>query len=148
MLNWERGRDAATPDGLVERGHERRPAPPRYDDRSGRVLCRIHISWTHLEDILMRWKIGQAKQRFSEAVRRAAMEPQLICNRERVVAAVIDAGAAERLQAMRARESQRSIADAFEEFRELVKRERYVVKIPSRRSRRDAFADALDHLSR
>jgi hypothetical protein len=75
-------------------------------------------------------------------------EPQLICNRERVVAAVIDAGAAERLQAMRARESQRSIADAFEEFRELVKRERYVVKIPSRRSRRDAFADALDHLSR
>jgi prevent-host-death family protein len=96
----------------------------------------------------MRWKIGQAKQRFSEVVRRAATEPQLICNRERVVAAVIDAGAAERLQAMRARASQRSIADAFEEFRELVKRERYVLKTPSRRSRRNAFANTLDRLSR
>jgi prevent-host-death family protein len=96
----------------------------------------------------MRWKIGQAKQRFSEVVRRAATEPQLICNRERVVAAVIDAGAAERLETMRASASQRSIADAFEEFRELVKRERYVLKIPSRRSRRNAFADALHHLSR
>jgi antitoxin (DNA-binding transcriptional repressor) of toxin-antitoxin stability system len=96
----------------------------------------------------MRWKIGQAKQRFSEVVRRAATEPQLICSGERVVAVVIDAGAAERLQAMPARESQRSIADAFEEFREMVKREPYVVKIPSRRSRRHAFADALHHLSR
>lgn len=96
----------------------------------------------------MRWKIGQAKQRFSEVVRRAATEPQLICNRERVVAAVIDAGAVEGLQAMRARASERSIADAFEEFRTIVKQERYVLKIPPRRSRRNAFADALHHLSR
>ena len=45
----------------------------------------------------MRWKIGQAKQRFSEMVRHAATEPQLICNRDRVVAAVVDADSAAKL---------------------------------------------------
>ncbi|HEV8437494.1 MAG TPA: type II toxin-antitoxin system prevent-host-death family antitoxin [Methylomirabilota bacterium] len=96
----------------------------------------------------MRWKIGEAKQRFSEVVRRAATEPQLICNRERVVAAVVDADAAASLESIRARARQRSLADAFEECRELLERERYALKIPSRRNRRNTFADASDRLSR
>ena len=96
----------------------------------------------------MRWKIGEAKQRFSEVVRRAATEPQLICNRERVVAAVVDADAAASLQSIRARASQRSLADAFQECRELLARERYALKTPSRRNRRNTFADALDRVSR
>lgn len=37
----------------------------------------------------MAWKIGEAKQRFSEVVRRAAREPQVIQNRSRVVAVVV-----------------------------------------------------------
>ena len=39
----------------------------------------------------MSWSIAQAKQRFSELLRQAAEAPQLIFNRERMVAAVIDA---------------------------------------------------------
>lgn len=39
----------------------------------------------------MSWNIAQAKQCFSEVVKRAATEPQLIFNRDRLVAAVIDA---------------------------------------------------------
>ena len=39
----------------------------------------------------MSWNIAQAKQRFSEVVRQAAEEPQLIYNRDHLVAAVIDA---------------------------------------------------------
>ncbi|WP_296899130.1 type II toxin-antitoxin system prevent-host-death family antitoxin, partial [Thiohalocapsa sp.] len=39
----------------------------------------------------MSWKIADAKQRFSELVRQAVAEPQLIYNRNRLVAAVIDA---------------------------------------------------------
>lgn len=87
----------------------------------------------------MRWKIGQAKQRFSEVVRRAATEPQLICNRDRVVAAVVDADSAERLQAIRQRRSRTSIAAAFEELRGLAKREGYRLKTPARTTRRNAF---------
>jgi prevent-host-death family protein len=102
----------------------------------------------HIRRSTIRWNIGQAKQRFSEVVRRAATEPQLICNRNRVVAAVIDAESADRLRALRARDSERSIAEAFDEFRQLVKRQRYRLKTPPRRNRRDAFADALDDVSR
>ena len=39
----------------------------------------------------MRWKVSEAKQNFSEVVKSAAVEPQLIFNRERLVAAVVDA---------------------------------------------------------
>lgn len=83
----------------------------------------------------MRWKIGQAKQRFSELVRRAATEPQLICNRDRVVAAVIDADSAAKLEGVLERVRQRSVAHAFEDFRTLAKRERYALKTPRRKNR-------------
>lgn len=94
----------------------------------------------------MRWKIGQAKQRFSEVVRRAAKEPQLICNRDRVVAAVVDARSADRLRAMRDRERQGSLADAFDELRALLKRERLTLKVPARRNRRNPFVDGRDDI--
>lgn len=96
----------------------------------------------------MRWNIGQAKQQFSEVVRRAATEPQLICNRDRVVAAVVDAASAERLRVMRRGASRLSIAAAFEGLRALAKREGYRLKTPARTSRRNAFADGLDRVSR
>jgi prevent-host-death family protein len=85
----------------------------------------------------VRWKIGQAKQRFSEVVRRAAKEPQLICNRDRVVAAVVDARSAEDLRAMRDRESQRSLADAFDGLRALLGRGHLTLSVPPRRNRRN-----------
>ena len=78
----------------------------------------------------MRWKIGEAKQRFSEVVRRAATEPQLICNRDRVVAAVVDAESAQWM--IRQNRSRQSIAAAFEGLRALTKRERYRLKTPAR----------------
>lgn len=81
-----------------------------------------------------RWKIGQAKQRFSEVVRRAAVEPQIICNRERVVAAVIDAGSADRLQSIVEGEGRQTIAEAFDAFREMAARERYRLRIPPRKT--------------
>ena len=96
----------------------------------------------------MRWKIGQAKQRFSEVIRRAAAEPQLICNRERVVAAVIGAGSADRLRVILEREGRRTVAEAFDAFREVAARERYTLKIPPRKNRRSPFPHALAGLSR
>jgi prevent-host-death family protein len=95
----------------------------------------------------VRWKIAQAKQRFSEVVRRAAKEPQLICNRERVVAAVVDVRSADRLQALRERDRQRSLADAFDDLRALLRRERLTLRVPVRRDRSNSFVDALDNHS-
>ena len=94
----------------------------------------------------MRWKIGQAKQHFSEVVRRAAREPQLICNRDRIVAAVVDAESAERLRARGPR--RKTIAAAFEELRVLTRRTGYSLKTSARTTRRNAFADGLDRVPR
>jgi antitoxin (DNA-binding transcriptional repressor) of toxin-antitoxin stability system len=35
------------------------------------------------------WKVGEAKQQFSEVLRRSEAEPQLIYRRHRLVAAVV-----------------------------------------------------------
>ncbi len=96
----------------------------------------------------MRWKIGEAKQRFSEVVRRAATEPQLICNREKLVAVVIDAESANKLALARRGERGRSIAESFDAFRDLAKHERFSLKAPRRKDRRNPFADVLNTLSR
>ena len=96
----------------------------------------------------MRWKIGQAKQRFSEVVRRAAREPQLICKRDRIVAAMIDAESAAKLRTVLERAGHRSVAQAFEEFRTLARRERYALKTRRRKDRRNTFVDALDRVPR
>ena len=68
----------------------------------------------------MPWNIAQAKQRFSEVVKKAAEEPQLIYNRNQPVAAVIDAGEFARFQEWRkAQLKPRTLADDFAELRAL-----------------------------
>ena len=133
-------------------------APDTLDPHSGTigqsevrslVPCPDHMSIMDIrEDYGMKWQIGQAKQRFSEVVRRSATEPQLICNRDRVVAAVIDAETADKLRSILERERQRSIAERFDELRALAKREGYVLKTRRRQNRRHGFADVLEHLPR
>lgn len=87
----------------------------------------------------MNWKIGQAKQRFSEVVREASEEPQRIFKRDRLVAAVVDAEELEEfLEWKRGREG-RSLADAFEELRRL-RGDEAPFETPSRSDRPNRFA--------
>jgi hypothetical protein len=96
----------------------------------------------------MNWKVAKAKQRFSEVVRKAAEAPQLVYNRERMVAAVIDAQTYQDFQAWREGRERRSLADAFDELRrQLPAGTRALPRVP-RRDRRNAFVGALDELSR
>jgi hypothetical protein len=78
-------------------------------------------------------------------VRRGTTEPQLICNRDRVVAAVVDADSAAKLRNVLERARQRSVAYAFQDFRALAKRERYALTTRRRKNRRNSFPGALDH---
>jgi prevent-host-death family protein len=96
----------------------------------------------------MHWKIAQAKQSFSELVRRASKEPQLIYSRERLVAAVIDAAAFQEFQAWREQKERTSLAEAFQELRKLCAEERSTLEPAPRRDRRNTFTDALPELPR
>lgn len=95
----------------------------------------------------MRWKIAEAKQRFSEVIRAAREEPQVILNRDRVVAALIDPLTFQAYEAWCAREQRSTLADAFTTLRSICAEEGYALEPGARRDRPNIFADALSDLS-
>jgi PHD/YefM family antitoxin component YafN of YafNO toxin-antitoxin module len=95
----------------------------------------------------MHWKVAEAKQKFSDIVRQAAREPQLIFNRDRLVAAVVDAQTFAAFQAWREQEERRSLADAFAELRQIAAEEHYSLELPPRLDRANAFVDVRDDVS-
>ncbi|MBI1864447.1 MAG: type II toxin-antitoxin system prevent-host-death family antitoxin [Nitrospirae bacterium] len=96
----------------------------------------------------MRWKISEAKQRFSDLIRRASREPQLVYNRARLVAAVVSGDEFEVFQSWQERQAKRSLGEAFEELRRIENEEKYVLEIPPREDRPNPFANTLDAVSR
>lgn len=89
----------------------------------------------------MRWRVAEAKSRFSELLRAAGDEPQLIMNRDKVVAAVVAASTFEAYESWSAREHRGTLAAAFDELREICADEDYVLDPGVREDRRNAFVD-------
>lgn len=92
----------------------------------------------------MSWNIADAKQRFSELVKQAVAEPQLIYNRKRLVAAVIDADEYQAFKAWSEQRAARSFADEMAELRELMQQEDYELAVPERTTRPNAFNATRD----
>ena len=86
------------------------------------------------------WSASEAKQRFSEVVRRSAEEPQEIFKRNRLVAAVISAESFQEFERWREARRRRSLAGAFDEVRELAARYGYELEVPEREDR-DSWPD-------
>ncbi len=94
---------------------------------------------------IMSWNIAEAKQRLSEVVRAAREEPQLICNRGRPVAALLDIDEFERFRVWRDSGPRTgSLADAFVEVRAVMVDEGYELWIPPRSDRDSGFDLAGD----
>jgi prevent-host-death family protein len=92
------------------------------------------------DDPQREWGIAEAKQRFSEVVRAAEEEPQMIYNRNRRVAAVIGGEALDCFLDWRARQG-RTLAAAFDELRELATGEGFELEVPPRADRLNPFAE-------
>jgi antitoxin (DNA-binding transcriptional repressor) of toxin-antitoxin stability system len=76
------------------------------------------------------WKVGEARRQFSEVLRQSESEPQLIYRRDRLIAAIVAVD-----ETTTAPVVQRvTIADRFQEARELFRRERYRLPVVRRRS--------------
>jgi hypothetical protein len=86
------------------------------------------------------WLTGEAKQQFSEVLRRSEAEPQKIFRRDRLVAAVISAKAFEEFERWAESQQRRTLEDAFGEVRELCARYDYELDTGDRRDR-DAWTD-------
>jgi PHD/YefM family antitoxin component YafN of YafNO toxin-antitoxin module len=87
----------------------------------------------------MSWNIAQARQRLSEIVRQAAAEPQLIYNRKRLVAAVINEQDYRAFKEWLEHRAQRTLADEAAELRRVMQEERYELTIPPRSDRPNAL---------
>lgn len=88
----------------------------------------------------MEWKLAEAKQQFSEVVRRAEEEPQVILNRDRRVAVLVTA--AEFEDYLRWKESRRkgSFADAIDELVSICREEEATYEAPPRFDRPNPLA--------
>ncbi len=89
------------------------------------------------------WNVGEAKQQFSEVLRRSETAPQLIYRRNRLIAAVVavDEASAEAIT------RRRTIGERFQEARELFRSENYRLPEVRRRSRPDDFVRTLDAMA-
>jgi len=85
------------------------------------------------------WSVGEAKQQFSEVLRRSETQPQLIYRRNRLIAAVVRVDESSEIPG-----SSQTIADRFAEARELFESEQYRLPQVRRRSRRNTFVRTLD----
>ena len=87
------------------------------------------------------WRVNEAKQRFSEIIRRSEAEPQKIYNRERLVAAVVSPTALEMLDHLREQRSRCTLAEIFSEIREICEEDGYELEIAERSDRSGWPAD-------
>lgn len=94
----------------------------------------------------MEWTVGQARQRFSELLRESAEQPQIITNRNRPIAAVVDSNTFQEFEQWRSRR-RKSLFDCFSELRAILDNESYELTIPERTSRNNPFPEVLDELS-
>ncbi len=96
---------------------------------------------------LPRWTIARAKERFSELVRAAQRSPQVIYNRDRAVAVIVDGETFRGLAAAQARSVSRTLEDAFTELR-VPADDAQAIGVAERTTRPNPFADVLDELPR
>ena len=81
------------------------------------------------------WKVAEAKQQFSEVIRRSGSEPQQIYNRDRLVAAVVNPAALEQLGQAEHERSVRSLGELLAEARDICTAEDYVLEVGERADR-------------
>jgi hypothetical protein len=89
------------------------------------------------------WNVGEAKQQFSEVLRRSETEPQLIYRRHQLIAAVVAVDDT----TVAAVSKPRTIADRIEEARELFRRENYRLPRTRRSNRPNSFVRALNDIA-
>lgn len=94
----------------------------------------------------MSWNIAQAKQQFSEVVRLSVEEPQMIYNRDRCVAAVIDAETFSAFVEWREKSARKTLGEEFAELRRIAAGDPEPLPVISRSTRPNPFVEALDEL--
>jgi prevent-host-death family protein len=73
---------------------------------------------------MMKWTVAEARDKFADLLQNATKEPQSIFNRNRFVAAVVDAETFEAFEAWQ-KERRQSVAGAFDELSAICQEDDY-----------------------
>lgn len=90
----------------------------------------------------MEWKLAEAKQQFSEVVRRAATEPQVILNRDRPVAVLVAADGFADYVAWQKSRARGTMAAALDDLVQICREEEWQYEAPPRVDRPNPLAPA------
>jgi prevent-host-death family protein len=86
----------------------------------------------------MKWTVAEARDKFADLLQSANKEPQSIFNRNRFVAAVVDAETFEAFEAWQ-KERKQSVANAFDELSAICQEDDYKLEAPKRKNRPTPF---------
>jgi prevent-host-death family protein len=86
----------------------------------------------------MKWTVAEARDKFADLLQNANKEPQSIFNRNRFVAAVIDAETFEAFEAWQ-KERRQGVANAFDELKAICQEDDYKLEPPKRKNRPTPF---------
>lgn len=89
----------------------------------------------------MAWKIAEAKKKFSEMIHRVHDEPQLIYNRDTIVAVVINPEEYEEYNAFRESRKRINLGSVFDELRIICDEESYEIILPERKNRESLWPE-------
>ena len=90
---------------------------------------------------MRKWKISEAKAKFTDLLTSCKKAPQVICNRENPVGAVIDIALFEELMEVRTENQRPSIAQLLSELETIKEFEPSEIEIPLRKNRPSPFED-------
>lgn len=96
---------------------------------------------------MKKWKISEAKARFSEVLGACKKEAQIICYREKPVGALISTEEYERLMAAKDKAEVPVIPKLLEELRAIQAMESEEIFVPPREDRKNALIEASHELS-
>ena len=94
-----------------------------------------------------RWKISEAKAKFTALLGSCRKGPQIICNRERPVAVVIDVKLFDEVMELRKTQEKPSIAELLQELQSIQQSETSEIEMPPRQDRPNSIQEASDEMA-
>jgi len=94
-----------------------------------------------------RWQLNDAQDRLIELLQSGIQEPQIVCDENNPVAAIISINLFKELMEHRNRQHRPTIAELLDELSEIQAREPVDVEIPERQDRPNPIIEVADELS-
>lgn len=97
--------------------------------------------------MIKKWKISEAKAKFTELLKLCKQDPQIICNRDRPIGAVINTNLFEELMELREKNQNPTISQLIEELEAIKKAKPLEIEIPARQNRPTPFEENTDEMA-